>query len=687
MLKHKSKESLLSIIAIAFHRMPQIYRTKNLMFILLFILSCVSLFIFSKQIFYKTDNILLYGQITFWLWMTIFFSSFMEAIALARNEGFEFQNKHTEKTTIERISNSEKVSTIKKLKSVANLNNYNEISSSLIKNGNLILLQNGDEVPFDGEIIKGICYVNETDITGSLEHKLKTPAKDNILIAGSIVEGSDHIVMKVSFANTKSFFARAFKLLRNIDRQAMPSEMALQRLTLGLSILFVMVIFVIWVIADYSGLKIPVIYLISLIIILLPTAVSGLQRAVIYNGWANLSTLNITVQDQTAFDNAVDLNVVFLDKTGTLTIGKRKMVEFIPVSDISKEKYLRYLYLSSLKDNTQEGKTIVNFALNNTQVLNQRVNNKLYKPILFSASNPISGCDYDNVEIRKGGLKSIARYLGGNVKTLPEEIKNIATEIAKDHGTPMILTYNKKIIGIINLRDALRKGVTQQIQKIQGNGIITVMLTGDNHLTAAYIANKLGIGAYYANSTPEKKLALIRSFQQKGFVVAMCGDGVNDALALAQADIGYTFEDKGEVHSILAGNIIAKHHDLRGLLDLKDECRKITIQRSALTVYSITSDLAKYFVIVPALFTTAFPALSQLNIMHFRSLESVILSSVIFNALVIPLFAPLIFSKKIIEKRKRFLWHTILTYGLGGIISPFLFIKLIEIIIYNLGLV
>lgn len=675
MMNYKSKGSLLSIIIVAFHRMPQIYRKKNPMFFLVFILSCVALFIFSKEIFYETDNILLYGQITFWLWMTIFLSSFMEAIALAQDENLESQ-KHQPKHT-----------TVKKLSSLADLDHHIQTDILSVKNGNLILLQNGDEVPFDGEIIKGVCYVNETDITGSLEHRLKSPEKDNTLITGSIIEGNDQIVMKVSSSRSKSFFTRVFRLLENIDRQAMPSEIALQRLTLGLSILFITVIFVIWVIADYSGLKIPTIYLISLVIILLPTAISGLQRAVVYNGWASLSAHDIIVQDQTAFDNAVDINIIFFDKTGTLTIGHRKMIEFVSISKTEEKDYLRYLYLSSLNDTTQEGKSILTFTQNNVHSFNKRVNSKRYEPMLFSASNPISGCDYDNVEIRKGGLKSIAKYLGKTVKTLPKEVTKIATEIARNHGTPMILTYDKKIIGVINLRDGLRKGVTQQIQKIQDTGIITMMLTGDNHLTAAYIANKLGIGAYYANSTPEKKLALIRTFQKKGFVVAMCGDGVNDAPALAQADIGYTFEEEGEVHSVLAGNIIAKHHDLLGLLELKNECRKITTKRSALTVYSVTSDLAKYFVIVPALFTTAFPALSKLNIMQFQSLESVILSSVIFNAVIIPLFAPLIFSKKNLERRKRFLWRTILVYGLGGMISPFLFIKLIEIIIYNLELV
>jgi len=648
---------------------------KNPLSLLLFVLCCSAFIIFLQQIFCHNDKTLLYGQITFWLWMTMFFSMFTE-FAYSRKK-FKFIS--------EKITNNHTL--VKKLDSLDNINDYQKVKKDSIKSGNLILLHSGEEIPFDGEVIKGMSYVNETDITGSLEHKLKSPDKDNILIAGSIVEGGDWIVMKVSFASNKSFFTRVGRLFRNINRQAMPSEVALQKLIIGLSILFANVIFVIWVIASYSGVEIPVIYLVALMVVLLPTTISTLQRVIIYNGVLKLAARNIIVQDQIAFDNAVDLDIVLLDKTGTLTVGQREMVNFTLTSKTDEKDYFRYLYLSSINDNTEEGKTITAFAIKNCKGLDTKINLELYHYLPFSASNPISGCNYNNMEIRKGSMQAIVKYLGKTIEVLPQEVQNIVKEVAKAHGTPLILTVNKKIIGIINLHDSFRKGVEKQIRSIENSGIATIMVTGDNTITASYIAKKLGIKNFYADCTPEKKLELIRSFQEKGLIVGMCGDGLNDALALAQADIGYTFEDRGYVHSILAGNIVAKHHNLRGIIELRNECKKITVKKGAITVYSITSDLAKYFIIVPALFTTVFPSLSKLNIMQFQSIDSVLLASVIFNGLIIPCLLPLISYNSKNVQNKTYLWRIILLCGFGGIVSPLLFIKLIEFIIYKAGLI
>lgn len=648
---------------------------KNPLSLLLFVLCCSAFIIFLQQIFCHNDKTLLYGQITFWLWMTMFFSMFTE-FAYSRKK-FKFIS--------EKITNNHTL--VKKLDSLDNINDYQKVKKDSIKSGNLILLHSGEEIPFDGEVIKGMSYVNETDITGSLEHKLKSPDKDNILIAGSIVEGGDWIVMKVSFASNKSFFTRVGRLLRNINRQAMPSEVALQKLIIGLSILFANVIFVIWVIASYSGVEIPVIYLVALMVVLLPTTISTLQRVIIYNGVLKLAARNIIVQDQIAFDNAVDLDIVLLDKTGTLTVGQREMVNFTLTSKTDEKDYFRYLYLSSINDNTEEGKTITAFAIKNCKGLDTKINLELYHYLPFSASNPISGCNYNNMEIRKGSMQAIVKYLGKTIEVLPQEVQNIVKEVSKAHGTPLILTVNKKIIGIINLHDSFRKGVEKQIRSIENSGIATIMVTGDNTITASYIAKKLGIKNFYADCTPEKKLELIRSFQEKGLIVGMCGDGLNDALALAQADIGYTFEDRGYVHSILAGNIVAKHHNLRGIIELRNECKKITVKKGAITVYSITSDLAKYFIIVPALFTTVFPSLSKLNIMQFQSIDSVLLASVIFNGLIIPCLLPLISYNSKNVQNKTYLWRIILLCGFGGIVSPLLFIKLIEFIIYKAGLI
>ncbi len=670
MQSKKLKQSIIN----AFNRIIFISQEKSTVFLVVFILSCVALITFFQQIFYKTDNIVFYGQMVFWLWMTIFFAFLVESITISQNS----------ELVLEKYS---KGILVKKLSSLININDYKKVAKDLIKSGNLILLKTGDEVPFDGEVVKGSTYVNETNNTGTLELKLKTPTKDNILVRGSVIEGVDYIIMKVSFANHKSFFTRITRLLRNINRQAMPSDIALQRLMLGLSILFISVIFVIWALATYVGLEMPIIYFIGLIVILLPTTMSSLQRIIIYKGKVQLASCNIIVQDQIAFDNAVDIDVVLLDKTGTLTFGQRKMIEFKATAEGVKEDYFRYLYLSSVNDTTHEGKSITAFVIKNARSLNREIKTDLYEYLPFSASNPISGCNYNNLEIRKGSIRAIAKYLGKTIQSLPKEIQNIVDEVAKNHGTPLIFVVNKKILGVINLQDTFRNGVAKQIRDIQDAGMTTIMLTGDNNITASYVAKKLGITRFYADSTPEKKLELIRSLQEQGFVVAMCGDGVNDALALAQADIGYTFEDKSRTHSILSANIIAKNYDLSSLLVLKNECKKITVRRGAVTVYSIVSDLAKYFVIVPVLFSLEFPALSRLNIMQFHSPESALLSSVIFNALIIPFLTPLIFYDLEIKKDKAYLWRIIISCGFGGLVFPFLLIKSIEFIIYRLGLI
>lgn len=671
----RSKKSKKSFFIDTLIRIQSIASEQSTVFLAVFALSCAALIIFLQQILYQTENVFFYGQIVFWLWMTIFLAFLVEAITIDQKSDLGLK-------MVTQVSRQ-----VKKLNSLMNIDDYKKVAKGSIRSGDLILLKTGDEVPFDGELIKGVTYVNETSNTGALALKLKSPAKDNLLVAGSIIDGTDLVVMRVSFASHKSFFTKMTRLLRNINRQAMPSEMALQRLMFGLSILFISIIFVIWTLASYVKLEMPVIYLIVLMVILLPTTMSSLQRIMVFNAKLNLYNRDIIIQDQIAFDNALDINVVLIDKTGTLTFGERKMVEFRVAKDAEKEDYFRYLYLSSIHDNTQEGKSITEFIIKNSRFLNKEVKEDLYEDLPFSASDPISGCNYDNLEIRKGSAKAIAKYLGKAVQSFPKEIQVIIDEIAKTHGTPLVFTVNKKILGVVHLHDSFRNGVKKQIEAIHDEGIGTIMLTGDNSVTASYVSQKLGIRDFYADSTPEKKLEIVKSLQEQGLVVAMCGDGVNDALALAQADIGYTFAEQTQTHNVLLGNIIAKSYDLSAILELKKECKKITIRRGAVTVYSIISDLAKYFVIVPVLFSAQFPALSMLNIMQFRSPESALLSSVIFNALVIPCLTPLIFYNLKLDKDNAYLWRIILFCGIGGVVFPFLSIKLIEFIVYKLGLI
>ena len=328
----------------------------------------------------------------------------------------------------------------------------------------------------------------------------------------------------------------------------------------------------------------------------------------------------------------VDVNIVLFDKTGTITVGKREMTDFVNISEIDNVNFIEFLYLSSFSDVTHEGKSITRFTEHHEDYKEIIIDEVQYESIPFSSSEPISGCNYNGIEVRKGIMK--------------------------------------------------------QIQKFHDHGLHTVVVTGDNAITAKYVVQKIGIEEFYAESTPEKKLELVRAFQQQGYVVAMCGDGINDSLALAQADVGFTFtDDELYEDTMVTGNVISKKHDLSNLLELKNICKKMTVKRGVLTVFSLTSDIVKYFVIVPALFATAFPPLNVLNFMNFQSLDSVILASIMFNALIIPALMPFIFRDFNKPKSQYSLWKGMFLYGISGIISPFIFIKLIEILIYNLGLV
>lgn len=670
------RTSALTIILNAFKKMGFTNWFNNPILAIVFLAACLATILLIIELYFSTTDEYLHLQMVFWIWMTLFFSKLAESYAESKLKTDDFD--------LEKINFHSKV---KKLKNINNIEEFTKISLSDVRSGDLLLLEQGDIVPLDGTIEKGMCYVNDSNITGELNHAFKSAESNDILIAGSIIESDDFIILKISFDKRISFFVRAQIIIKNIKRFASPSEIALQRLIMGLSILFLSVIFAVWSIAKYSGFDIPIIYLLDLIVILLPTTISGLQYAVIVFGRAKLQKVNIIVNDHASIDNAVDMDIVILDKTGTLTIGKRTIAEFEVIDNIiAKEDCMKYLLLSSIDDSTYEGISITKYAHKHIDTDYEPTTLDNYEYFPFFASNPISGCNYRGSEIRKGSVAAIAAYMGVPIKELPTEVLYITRSIAESHGTPLLLAFDKKIIGIIHLSDKLRKGIITQIRQIQSEGMRVIMLTGDNKLTASYISKKLGINEFYANATPEKKRNFIKDLQQEGHVVTMCGEGANDSLALAQADIGFTFEHGTDKNLLIPQNVISKRHDLSGLINLKRICKNIATRRGSLTVFSLASDIAKYFLIVPSLFITAFPPLAILNFMNFKSLEGVILASVMFNALVIFVLTIILFKNYTSPKSKYSLWGNIIVYGLGGIISPFIFIKLLEIFIYSVGL-
>lgn len=676
-MKKRKSSKFYNIFFNALLKMRPGYFIHNPIIFIVFIFACGATLLLIREVQFATANVALYFQMSFWIWMSLYFSAFADSYAESKMHYLDEDYNDQDKSA----------NYMKKIPSLKSIDDVREVEYNEVKSGNLILLKRGDIVPFDGKIVHGQCYVNETGITGELESKFKDCKNGDILTAGSIIiQDSNSVVLKVSFAKNISFFAKAAKRIKAINRESLPSEVALQRLILGLSILFMSVIFTVWVIAKYSGFDIPVIYLIDLAVILLPTTISGLQHAIIIFGKAKLLKHGIIVHDLVSLDNMVDANVIILDKTGTLTVGQRHMTNFTLLPGLSEKEGLEYLFLSSIEDKTIEGKAVKEYALKKL-IERPEIIEKEYKYLPFSASKPISGCGYKGVQIRKGSVKEVCKYIGKKEKNLPALVKDLIVSTAKSHGTPLLLTVNKKIIGVIHLRDRFRKGVQKQLDRLSSQGIKIVMVTGDNEQTASYVAQKLGIETFYFDATPEKKLELVQSLQEEGYIVAMCGDGINDSLALAQADIGFTFESVEDLHPIMAGNIISKTHNISALIELKNTCKKMTIKRGALTVFSLASDITKYFVIVPALFTTAFPALAVLNFMNFHSLESVVLSSVMFTSLVIFVLIPILFKGFNKAKSKYSLWLEIILYGIGGLVSPFICIKVIEIFILSLGLI
>lgn len=643
---------------------------SNPILALVWVIAFCSTIISSYQFYLQEQDSLISLFMTFWLWMTIFFAKLAETLV---------EYKWSQRSDF--CTDSFKEQMIRIVRSIDKLAEYKFVPRKKVKTNDFIVLYPGEIIPFDGILLKGRMHVNELDYNGQLTMVSKSTDGDNLLTEGAIVESEDLVVMQIKRHEHKSFITRLTKLLRGIERQALPSEIALQKIISGLTILFIMVIFTIAVIANYSGINIPILYILDLIVVLLPTTISALQQAIVTYGFGILEAKNIIIRDKMVLDKAVDVDVVVLDKTGTLTCGHREMIDFMLLENSFKNTINELLYYSSLSDDTIEGKTIKHFALHAMYNQTPDIDLSVYKFFPFSHFAGISGCDYHNYEIRKGSVSGICSYLQIDQDDMPAYITSIANNIATTHGTPMLFVVNKQIIGVIHLRDRVRKHFKKQIEKIQNSGIVTIMVTGDNDKTAGYIAKKLGLHAYHAEINPEKKLDFIRTLQSQGYTVAMYGDGINDAPALAQADIGISFEGSNK-HAIEASNIIIKNYDISVILNIQNICHKMNIKRSSLTVFSLASDIAKYFVIVPALFTIAFPSLATLNFINFYSIKTVLLASLIFNALVILFLTPVVFKNTETEySNNTLLWISVITYGISGILSPFIFIKIFDSII------
>jgi K+-transporting ATPase ATPase B chain len=605
-------------------------------------------------------------QITFWLWVTVLFSNFAEALAEGRGKAQAAALRRTRSQTVaKKISGKETVST----------------SATDLRKGDIVMVEPGDIIPGDGEVIEGIASVDESAITGESAPVIREAGGDRSSVTGGTRVLSDWIKVRISANPGETFLDRMIHLVEGAKRQKTPNEIALTILLIALTIIFLLAVVTLEPLAIYSGAAPSVIVLVALLVCLIPTTIGGLLSAIGIAGMDRLLKRNVIALSGRAAEAAGDVDVLLLDKTGTITLGNRMATEFLPAPGITAERLADAAQLASLSDETPEGRSIVILAKEKYNI-RQRDLTKLGAAFVpFSAQTRMSGVNLDRREIRKGAVAAIIAYVKEQGGECPVEIQKTADRIAQEGGTPLVVAENSKALGVIYLKDVVKGGMKERFSELRRMGIKTVMITGDNPLTAAAIAAEAGVDDFMAEATPETKLKRIREYQAEGHLVAMTGDGTNDAPALAQADVGVAM-NSGTQAAKEAGNMVDLDSNPTKLIEVVGIGKQLLMTRGSLTTFSIANDVAKYFAIIPAMFATTYPMLNHLNIMGLKP-ESAILSAVIFNALIIIALVPL--ALKGVAYRPlsadRLLRRNMIIYGLGGLIVPFIGIKLIDLLI------
>ena len=610
-------------------------------------------------------------QIALWLWATVLFANLAESVAEGRGKAAADSLRATRVTTKAKLLNSA---------GAVVLTPANEL-----KVGNVVLVEAGDVVPSDGEIVEGIASVNEAAITGESAPVIRESGGDRSAVTGGTTVVSDWLKIRITSESGSTFLDRMIAMVEGADRRKTPNEIALAVLLAGLTLIFLIAVVTLLGLGAYSGVKLDPMILGALFICLIPTTIGGLLSAVGIAGMDRLLKFNVLATSGRAVEAAGDVDTLLLDKTGTITFGNRMATEFIPAPGVRPEMMLRATLLASLGDETPEGRSIVELARNQGLVLEAP---KGATVIPFSANTRQSGLDADGGRWRKGAVDAVLKDAGLTAAQAPAEFSVAVDRIARSGGTPLAVSENGVLFGVIHLKDVVKPNVKERFADLRRMGLRTVMITGDNPVTAAAIASEAGVDDFLAEATPEDKLRLIREEQGKGRLVAMCGDGANDAPALAQSDVGVAMQT-GAQAAREAGNMVDLDSDPTKVIEIVEVGKQMLITRGALTTFSIANDVAKYFAIIPALFVLALPALGALNIMGLHSPKSAILSAVIFNALVIVALIPL--ALRGVKYRAigagKLLQRNLLIYGLGGIVAPFIGIKLIDLGVSALGLV
>ncbi len=606
------------------------------------------------------------------LLLTVLFANFAEALAEARGKAQANSLRKTREETPAKLVQSFGEIMLKEIKIV---------SSSLLKKGDIFFCETGDIVPADGEIIEGIATIDESAITGESAPVIREAGGDKSSVTGGTKVLSDNIKVQVTAKPGESFLDRMIVMVENATRQKTPNEIALTILLAGFTLIFIIVCVTLQPFSLYAHTPIPIAAFISLFVCLIPTTIGGLLSAIGIAGMDRALRANVIAKSGKAVETAGDLDTILLDKTGTITIGNRKATHFYPADGVNENDLIKACALSSLADETPEGKSIV--ELSTKSMARNTLSTEGATLIKFSAETRTSGVNLRNgLQIRKGASDAIKRMTVDAGNPYPEEIEKKVEEISSNGGTPLVVSENKKIIGVIELQDIIKPGIWERFERLRKMGVKTVMVTGDNPLTAKYIAEKAGVDDFIAEAKPEDKLEYIRKEQQNGKLVAMMGDGTNDAPALAQADVGVAM-NSGTSAAKEAGNMVDLDNDPTKLIEVVEIGKQLLMTRGTLTTFSIANDVAKYFAIVPALFMVSIPALASLNIMHLYSPQSAILSAIIFNAVIIPLLIPLAL-KGVAYKpigASALLRRNLSIYGLGGIILPFIGIKIIDLVI------
>jgi potassium-transporting ATPase ATP-binding subunit len=612
-------------------------------------------------------------QITLWLWFTVLFANFAEAMAEGRGKAqADTLRKARAETQAHRLG----------------CNGTTEVvPSSNLRSGDIVVVTTGEFIPGDGEVIEGVASVDESAITGESAPVIRESGGDRSAVTGGTRVLSDEIKVRITSNPGETFLDRMIKLVEGASRQKTPNEIALNILLAGLTIIFLVAVVTLQPFAVYSGASQSIFVLVSLLVCLIPTTIGGLLSAIGIAGMDRMIQRNVIAMSGRAVEASGDVDVLLLDKTGTITLGNRAATAFIAAPGVHPKDLAIAAQLASLADETPEGRSIVVLAKEKYGIRGRDLSQYTPTFLPFSAQTRMSGANLDGIEVRKGAKDAIAKYCEERGQSVPPEVEQAVAEISNGGGTPLLVCENRKVLGVIALTDIVKGGMKERFDQLRAMGIRTMMITGDNPLTAAAIARQAGVDDFLAEAKPEDKMALIKSEQAKGKLVAMTGDGTNDAPALAQADVGVAM-NTGTQAAKEAGNMVDLDSNPTKLIEIVEIGKQLLITRGALTTFSVANDVAKYFAIIPAMFAGAFPVLGVLNVMHLRTPESAILSAVIFNALIIIALIPL--ALRGVRYRPlgaaALLQRNLLIYGVGGIVAPFIGIKLIDVVLPYLGL-